>query len=102
MGVLLTKIVAALLLPPGGNLLLGVAGLALWRRARMLALLLLVASFVTLYILSMPKVGDALFEALESFPARLPGAALAEDVGAIVVLGGGRNRNGTSLARQRR
>jgi uncharacterized SAM-binding protein YcdF (DUF218 family) len=93
MGVLLTKIVAALLLPPGGNLLLGVAGLALWRRARMLALLLLVASFVTLYILSTPKVGDALFEGLESFPARLPEAALAEEVGAIVVLGGGRNRN---------
>ncbi len=93
MGVLLTKVVAALVLPPGGNLLLGVAGLALWRRARMLALLLLIASFVTLYIFSMPKVGDALFEALESYPARLSGAELAEEVGAIVVLGGGRNSN---------
>ena len=93
MEVLLTKIVAALVLPPGGNLLLGVAGLALWRRARVLALLLLTASFVTLYLFSMPKVGDALFEDLESFPARLPGAALAEEVGAIVVLAGGRNRN---------
>ncbi len=93
MGVLLTKIVTALVLPPGGNLLLGVAGLALWRRARMLALLLLIASFVTLYIFSIPKVGDALFEALESYPSRLPAAAVAEDVGAIVVLAGGRNPN---------
>lgn len=93
MGVLLTKIVTALVLPPGGNLLLGVAGLAFWRRAKSLAILLLIASFITLYIFSIPKVGDALFEALESFPSRLPGAALAEDVGAIVVLAGGRNGN---------
>ena len=93
MGVLLTKIAAALLLPPGGNLLLGVAGLALWRRAKPVAMLLFAVSFVSLAILSTPKVGDALFEAVERFPARLPGAALAEDVGVIVVLAGGRNGN---------
>ena len=93
MGVLLTKIIAALVLPPGGNLLLGVAGLALWRRAKSLAILLFIASFATLYIFSIPKVGDVLFEALESVPPRLPGAVLADDVGAIVVLGGGRNGN---------
>jgi len=93
MGVLLTKIVAALVLPPGVNVLLGVAALAIWRRAKSLAILLLLASFISLYAFSIPKVGDALFEAVESFPPRLPGAALAEDVGAIVVLGGGRNAN---------
>ena len=93
MGILLTKIAAALILPPGGNLLLGVAGLALWRRAKFIAVLLFAASFVSLTILSMPRVADALFEAVVRFPARLPGAALAEDVGAIVVLAGGRNAN---------
>jgi uncharacterized SAM-binding protein YcdF (DUF218 family) len=93
MAILLTKIAAALALPPGANLLLAVAGLALWRRAKLLAMLLFAVSFVSLAVLSMPKVGDALFAAVERFPARLPGAALAEDVGAIVVLAGGRNGN---------
>ena len=93
MGILITKLATALILPPGGNLLLAVAGLALWRRARSLAMLLFAVSFVSLTMFSMPKVGDALFEAIERFPARLPGAALAADVGAIVVLAGGRNAN---------
>ncbi len=93
MAVLLTKIAAALILPPGGNLLLGIAGLALWRRARLIAMLLFAASFFSLTVLSMPKVGDALFEAVERFPGRLPGTALAEEIGAIVVLAGGRNGN---------
>ena len=45
MAVLLTKIAAALILPPGANLLLGVAGLVLWRRARLLAMLRAVEVF---------------------------------------------------------
>ena len=93
MGILLTKIATALILPPGGNLLLAVTGLALWRRAKSLAMLLFAVSFVSLTILSMPKVADALFEAVERIPARLPGAAVAADVGAIVVLASGRNAN---------
>jgi len=93
MGILLTKIATALILPPGGNLLLAVTGLALWRRAKSLAMLLFAVSFVSLTLLSMPVVGDALFEAVERIPARLPGAALAADVGAIVVLAAGRNAN---------
>ena len=60
MEILLTKIAAALILPPGGNLLLGVAGLALLRRARLVAVLLLVTSLLSLYVLSTAKVGDAL------------------------------------------
>lgn len=91
MGILLTKIVSALVLPPGGNLVLGIVGLALLRRAKAVAMTLLIVSFVTLYLFSIPKVSDALFEVVESFPARLPGASLADDVGAIVVLAGGRN-----------
>ena len=93
MGLLLTKIVAALVLPPGGNVLLGVAALAIRRRAKFLAMLLLLSSFVSLYAFSIPKVGDALLAAVESVPARLAGAALAGEVAAIVVLAGGRNAN---------
>jgi uncharacterized SAM-binding protein YcdF (DUF218 family) len=93
MELLLVKAVAALVLPPGVNIVLAIAGVLLWRRLRVLAVILLTLSLVTLYAFSTPKVGDALFESLESHAARLPGAALAEDVGAIVVLAGGRNRN---------
>lgn len=93
MEILLTKVVAALILPPGGNLVLGVAGLAAWRRARGVALALLGVSFLSLYVLSTPVVGDALFESVETAPARLPGEAVAADVGAIVLLAGGRNAN---------
>ena len=93
MELLLVKIVAALVLPPGGNIVLAVAALALWRRLRVLALTLLTISLVTLYVFSTPKLSDVLFEAVESFDARLPGAALADNVGAIVVLAGGRAGN---------
>lgn len=93
MEILLTKIAAALILPPGANLILGITGIALLRRATFIATLLLVTSFLSLYVLSTPTVGDALFETVESYPARLPGAELAPDVGAIVVLAGGRNAN---------
>jgi uncharacterized SAM-binding protein YcdF (DUF218 family) len=93
MELLLVKAAAALVLPPGVNIVLAIAGVLLWRRLRVLAVILLTLSLVTLYAFSTPKVGDALFESLESHAARLPGAALAEDVGAIVVLAGGRNRN---------
>lgn len=93
MDIFFTKIAAALLLPPGVNIALGIVGLALWRRARLLALVLCMLSFGGLLVLSMPKVGNALLADLERFPARAPGAAVPEEVKAIVVLGGGRNRN---------
>ena len=91
MDILLTKILATLILPPGGNLITGIAGIALLRRARLLGILLLVISFGSLLILSIPRVGDALVAGLESFPARGPQAVVAGEVGAIVILGGGRD-----------
>jgi uncharacterized SAM-binding protein YcdF (DUF218 family) len=54
---------------------------------------LLATSFVTLYLFSTPKVADVLFASSEHYPARLSGTAVARDIGAIVVLGGGRNAN---------
>ncbi|MDX1434655.1 MAG: YdcF family protein [Gammaproteobacteria bacterium] len=90
MEILLTKIAAALVLPPGVNIVLGIIGLALWRRMRVLALLLCALSFGGLLVLSMPTVGNALIADLERFPARAPGAVVPANAGAIVVLGGGR------------
>jgi len=93
MELVLVKALASLILPPGGNIVVGVAGLALWRRARALAAALIGLSLVTLLVLSTPRVANALFAGVETFDARRPGAVVAEDIGAIVVLSGGRNRN---------
>lgn len=93
MGLLITKIVAALILPPSGNFLLALAGLALWRRMRLLATLLLATSIVTLVVFSTPTVGNALYTSLETFPARFPATPVGDEVGAIVVLAGGRSSN---------
>jgi uncharacterized SAM-binding protein YcdF (DUF218 family) len=93
MELLIVKILSALVLPPGGNIVLAVAALALWRRLRLLAVILMSISLVTLYAFSTPRLSDLLFESVESFHPRLPGAALAKNVGAIVVLAGGRNTN---------
>jgi uncharacterized SAM-binding protein YcdF (DUF218 family) len=89
----LVKAVAALVLPPGGNIVLGIIGLALWRRARAVSAVLLAIAIVTLCLLSVPRVADLLYASVESFEPRLPGAVVAEDVGAIVVLAGGRMAN---------
>jgi len=93
MELLLVKVVAALVLPPGGNLVLAIAAVALWRRRRLLAAILLTTSLVTLYAFSTPKLSDVLFDVVETSDPWLPGAAQAQDAGAIVVLGGGRNNN---------
>lgn len=87
----LVKAVTALVLPPGGNLLLALAGLLSLFRHRALGVSLLLVSVVSLYGLSTPMAADALSERLETdspYPLKAPRAARA---GAIVVLGGGRN-----------
>jgi uncharacterized SAM-binding protein YcdF (DUF218 family) len=81
----------ALVLPPGGPLLLALAGLVLLRRRPRLARGMLAAGLVTLLALTLPVVADLLCRATERYPAldasRLPPAEL------IVVLGGGAIRN---------
>ncbi len=84
---LLGKIVSQLLLPPGGLVLAGLAGLICWRRrwGRVLVLL----SFACLWLLSTEPVRDALVGPLESrFPA-LNAATVAGQGTVIVLLGGG-------------
>ena len=75
MELLLVKVAAALVLPPGANIVLGMTGVALWRRARALATILIFISLLSLLVLSTPAVGNALYKGLESFEPRLPGAA---------------------------
>lgn len=93
MELIFVKAVTALVLPPGVNIVLVIAALAIWRRTRGFAALLVIASFVSFLILSTPRFAGGLYEGLESFEPRLPGAAVADPIGAIVVLSGGRSGN---------
>jgi uncharacterized SAM-binding protein YcdF (DUF218 family) len=84
------KVLAALVLPPTGPLLLALAGLALLGRRPRLGRALAWLGTGALLILSLPVVSQALLRSFEA-PAldlRRPGAAQA-----IVILGGGVRRN---------
>lgn len=83
---LLKKILSALVLPPFGLALLGLAGLWISRRRRRLGLGLATGALVALGVLSVPLVADALMRSLETRPP-LSREALAQ-AQAIVVLGG--------------
>ena len=85
---LLKKILSALLLPPFGLVLLGIAGLWLSRRHRRPGLALAVLALTAVGVLSIPLVADALMGSLER-QAPLSPAALAQTQ-AIVILGGGK------------
>lgn len=83
---LITNAISALLLPPGGLLMLAAFGAMAARRRPRLGKALIALSLVGLYALSMPFASDALVRTLEPAP-RDP---LADGRGqAIVVLGGG-------------
>jgi len=89
--ILLTKLATALVLPPGVNLLAGVAGLVLRRRLRRTAMLLTAVAFASLYLLSTGALAGRLVAGLERVAPLASPRALAGRVDAIVVLGGGRN-----------
>ena len=85
----------ALLLPPGGSLLIGMAGLLIWTRRPRFGFALCAVSIGSLWLLAMPIVSDALTRATEGYPALDP-AHLTETQAraqAIVILGGGVRRN---------
>ena len=86
----------ALVLPPGGPLLLGVLGLALLRRWPRAGRALIATCLMVLLVLSLPVVSDVLTLAIEEYPPL--GAAQPVPVGAIVVLGGGLSRNAADPA----
>ncbi|MEJ2453420.1 MAG: YdcF family protein [Candidatus Thiodiazotropha sp.] len=91
MDVSTTRLIEALILPPGGPLLLGLVGLLMvrisWGR-RLLAL-----SIILLFILCLPVTADLLYRSLESEPVLTSERIVSDRPQAIVVLGGGRDLN---------
>jgi len=86
----------ALVLPPGGPLLLGFLGLALLRVWPRLGRALVAAGLTALLVLSLPVVSDVLSLAVEEYPPL--GAAQPVPVGAIVVLAGGSRWDGVNAS----
>ncbi|WP_129139180.1 YdcF family protein [Modicisalibacter coralii] len=78
-----------LVLPPVGNVLLMLAGFAIWRSSRGLGLTLVIGGLVSLLVISTPLVSYWLRHGLEIYPPLT--AAEARRGQAIVILGGGRN-----------
>lgn len=94
MEVAVTRIVEALLLPPGSPLLLGAAGLLLRRRAPRTSGVLLAAALLLLYAASIPYTALSLAALLETDPPVPAFGAAEPKPQAIVVLGGGRYYDG--------
>ncbi len=89
MEVTTTRLIEALLLPPGGLILLAIFGLFLWRiklGRRLLALCLFL-----LLLLSLPVISDSLYLLLEKEPVVSTERIIKEQPQAIVVLGSGRD-----------
>ena len=88
---LLKKLLASLILPPTGPLLLALCGLWLARsrsrRRQLVGWWLATLSLLGLLVLSLPVVGNALMAPLEPYPPI--SAAQLQRVQAIVILGGG-------------
>jgi uncharacterized SAM-binding protein YcdF (DUF218 family) len=83
----LRAVCRALVLPPGGPVLLACAGLVVWRHAPRLGRALVAAGLALIVLLSVPVLADLLNQQVERYPpidlAQPPSADL------IVVLGGG-------------
>jgi uncharacterized SAM-binding protein YcdF (DUF218 family) len=85
-----TYLLSNIVLPPTSLLLLALVGVLLWRRRPRLAFTIVAASQLALLACSMPAVARLLARTLE--PPPLAAGALAQ-AQAIVILGGGSNRN---------
>lgn len=84
---LLKKILASLVLPPTGPLLLALFGLWLARRRRQAGLWLVAVATIVLFLLSLPWVSNLLLRGLEDAAPVAPEALVRAQ--AIVILGGG-------------
>lgn len=89
-----TRVVEALLLPPGSPLVLAAVSLLLWRRAYRTARVLLIAGFLLLYLTSIPFTASLLLALLETYPPVSASEPAGDGPQAIVVLGGGRYYRG--------
>jgi uncharacterized SAM-binding protein YcdF (DUF218 family) len=90
---LITQLLSVWLLPPLDLIVVIALGLALARRRPRAGLAVATAGLAVLAVLSVPRVGDLLAATLEnSAPPLQAQRARDAGAGAIVVLGGGRNR----------
>ncbi|MCB1862004.1 MAG: YdcF family protein, partial [Gammaproteobacteria bacterium] len=94
MGQEIVWVVKALLLPPGGIILLGVFGLIMGGRS-LAGRFLITLSLAALYLFSTPYIANRMMAEVETFPALSPTEIQDNNAEAIVVLGGGR-RNDTA------
>jgi len=86
----LVRAVEALILPPGGLLMLAVLGLVAWRSR--LGRLATILAVLGLYLLSTPQVASLLLTPLQSEPAKTPEQVKATGAQAVVVTLAGRIR----------
>ena len=89
MSVELVRAIEALILPPGGLLLLGLLGLLL--SGRTLGKALVFIALLGTYLVSTPYVSSLLMAGLERYPALTISTARASGAQAILVLGAGRH-----------
>jgi uncharacterized SAM-binding protein YcdF (DUF218 family) len=84
-----------LVLPPASPLLIGVAGLLLWRGRPRLGMALCAVCITTMWLLSTPIIAEALGRSVEAYPALDPAHLTPRQAAAqaIVVLGGGFRRD---------
>ncbi len=83
----IAKTVLLLILPPAGPIIFMVLGFLVIRLSRCVGRFLISAGFITLYLLSISPVSDALLKPLETGAPPLKDEKIKAD--AIVVLGGG-------------
>lgn len=89
MDIFLIYVLKTVILPPGINIVLLLAGMLLWSRRPVAAKSMVYVATLTLWIMSTPKFMGLMAEPLESGGA-LDVASIPADAGAIVVLAGGR------------
>lgn len=86
---LLTNFFAGILLPPTSLLILGLAGLSVLKQRRALGRFLIATSLICIGLLATPIIANFLIDSLKPAPQTLNG----KEADAIVILGGGRNRD---------
>ena len=86
---LFKKIISALVLPPTSLILLALVGVWVSKKHPKTGRTLATLSLASLLILSLPVVGNALLQSLETTPPI--NEAQLKDIQAIVILGGGKN-----------
>lgn len=87
----LTHIIKTLLLPPGSPMLLILFGLIMWNK--MSGRWLIGVGLSLLWLCSIPLISNPLIRSLEQTPALSEATLKSTNAQAIVVLGGGRNRD---------